>query len=136
LSYFSAGLLMFPLGHLDLSTWFCWGYVCWQLNSSELLWIALNYCELISRVLFISSTAKVTGKLCNKGLILKICHIIMLLQHPISQVSFLAANLMLFWSLELLDDIKRVSRLYYETFWSNSRLESVDIFSRRKKVTA
>jgi hypothetical protein len=46
-SYFFAGLLIFLLGHLGLSTGFCWGYLFWQLNCSELLWITLSYCELV-----------------------------------------------------------------------------------------
>jgi hypothetical protein len=47
LFYFLTGLLIFLLGHLGLSTGFCWGYFFWQLNRTELLWITVNCCELL-----------------------------------------------------------------------------------------
>jgi hypothetical protein len=40
-------VIIFLLGHLGITTGFCWGYVFWQLIRFELLWITVTYCELL-----------------------------------------------------------------------------------------
>jgi hypothetical protein len=44
---FFCWVIIISLGHLGISTGFCWGYIFWQLICSELLWIAVNYSELL-----------------------------------------------------------------------------------------